>query len=289
VPFTASHAAAVVPLLRLGLPASALVIGSMSPDLPYFVPVHLGGFYLPVDLGGPTHTAWAVVTLDVVIGALAWAGWHGLLAAPAQDAAPAPLRARLAGRVAGGADCRVAGEPDSRVVGRVRPGLRHRAGTPRELLAVYAALAVGAATHVGWDEFTHPGRWGTTHVPALAAVWAGMPGYRWAQYGSGLAGAVVLGAFAGRWWRATRPSPGPRTATSGRRRAVVVASAAAVAGVAVPVAVRSALAADGLRAAGFAAVTRGGAACLAVAVLLAAAWHAQQAHEARRAARSTTV
>ncbi len=53
MPFTPSHAAAVLPFLRTPLPASALVIGSIAPDLP---------FHLPVDFPWRTHTAQAVVT-----------------------------------------------------------------------------------------------------------------------------------------------------------------------------------------------------------------------------------
>jgi hypothetical protein len=68
LPFTGSHPAAVLPLLRTPLPASALVIGSLTPDLPYYVPIRLAGFYPPVTLRGPTHTLWGVLTLDVVIG-----------------------------------------------------------------------------------------------------------------------------------------------------------------------------------------------------------------------------
>ena len=61
MPFTPSHAAAVLPFLRTPLPASALVIGSVAPDLPY---------YLPVDLPWDTHTASAVVTVDLLLGGL---------------------------------------------------------------------------------------------------------------------------------------------------------------------------------------------------------------------------
>ena len=38
MPFTGSHAAAVLPFARSRLPASALVIGSVAPDLPYYLP-----------------------------------------------------------------------------------------------------------------------------------------------------------------------------------------------------------------------------------------------------------
>jgi hypothetical protein len=64
VPLTPSHAAAVLLFLRTPLPPSALVIGSMAPDLPY---------YLPVDVPFRTHTALAVVTTDLLLGIVAWA------------------------------------------------------------------------------------------------------------------------------------------------------------------------------------------------------------------------
>src|SRR5687768_17581224 len=45
MPFTISHAAAVLPLRKLGgsrLPLAAMMIGSMSPDFAYFLPPDLG-------------------------------------------------------------------------------------------------------------------------------------------------------------------------------------------------------------------------------------------------------
>ena len=51
MPFTGSHPAVVLPLLRTPLPASALVLGSTAPDLPHF---------LPGPFPWPTHSALAV-------------------------------------------------------------------------------------------------------------------------------------------------------------------------------------------------------------------------------------
>ena len=41
MPFTISHAAAVLPLKKSPLPLAALMIGSMSPDFSYFLPMSL--------------------------------------------------------------------------------------------------------------------------------------------------------------------------------------------------------------------------------------------------------
>jgi hypothetical protein len=37
MPFTVSHAAAVLPLRKLNLISSAFIVGSMAPDFPYII------------------------------------------------------------------------------------------------------------------------------------------------------------------------------------------------------------------------------------------------------------
>jgi hypothetical protein len=239
VPFTPSHAAAVLPFLRTPLPASALVIGSMAPDLP---------FYLPLPVPWATHTAVAVVTVDVLLGGLAWAVWHALLEPPALACAPPAVRGRLTG---------------------LRPGLRARIPTGAAVLWTLLALAVGAGTHVLWDEFTHPRRWGPAHLPVLAEQWGLLPGYRWLQYLTGLAGGLVLLGWLARWWRRTPAVPGaPRPAA----RWVWLLLAA----VGVLVGGAAALTAPSIGWAVYAGATWGGGAALGVAVVLALAWHARR-------------
>ena len=52
MPFTGSHPAVVLPLLRIGMPASALVIGSLTPDLPYYLPTPFTWAADALDRGG---------------------------------------------------------------------------------------------------------------------------------------------------------------------------------------------------------------------------------------------
>ncbi|WP_051515822.1 DUF4184 family protein [Candidatus Blastococcus massiliensis] len=240
MPFTPSHAAAVLPFLRTPLPASALVAGSVAPDLP---------FYLPFDPGFRTHTATAVVTVNVLLGLAAWALWHGLLAEPAVRAAPAALRARLTG---------------------VPLGLRVRLAAPARVGWTLLALAVGAGTHVLWDEFTHARRWGPETFPVLAEQWGLMPGYRWLQYVTSVLGGLVLVGWAVRWWLRTPAGPSGRP---GRRWPWVLLSV-----VAVLTGTVAALPATGLGEAIYDAATWGGGAALAVAAVLAAAWQVRHRH-----------
>lgn len=88
MPFTGSHLAAVLPLMRSRwLVPSALVIGSMVPDLPYYLP-------LPVT-ATLTHSPLGVLGVNVMLGLVALALWHGLLARFLAAISPVRLRERL--------------------------------------------------------------------------------------------------------------------------------------------------------------------------------------------------
>ncbi len=159
VPFTLSHPAAVLPLRRVGLPMSAMVAGSMVPDVPVF-------FGWP-EFYRLTHSLLGVVTVAPVLSLVALGVWFHLTRDALVDLAPDPVRLRLAAR--------------ARLTGR------------QWLLAPVAA-AVGAATHVVWDDFTHEDRWGVRQVAWLRAEHGALPGYKWAQYGMSAAGLVVVAA-----------------------------------------------------------------------------------------------
>ena len=66
---------------------------------------------------------------------------------------------------------------------------------------------IGSATHVLWDGFTHQGGPFVAAVPLLQEQYGPFPGYKWAQYGSGVLGLVGLGIGAVVWLVARRPHP----------------------------------------------------------------------------------
>lgn len=137
----------------------------MVPDLVWFA--------LGADAYNVSHSLLGVVTLDVVVTVAIVAVWRFVVLAAARDVLPLAVGERL---------------PDS-------CGVR-LAQWP----AVALGAACGAATHVVWDAFTHPGRWGTTHLAVLRDDLAGLPGYRWAQYVSGVLGLAVVAAYLVRRW-----------------------------------------------------------------------------------------
>ncbi|MEV7775532.1 DUF4184 family protein [Kitasatospora sp. NPDC086791] len=229
MPFTLSHPAAVLPLLRRAgvrgpLVASALVAGSMAPDVPFFAESLLPGVYRH---GGLTHSWWAVPTLDVAIAGALVAGWHGLLRGP--------LVALLPERFAGGAEALTVRRAGGGVLGDggVR-GIGGGGGGVGGADAAWfaASAAIGAATHVGWDAFTHGGRLGVRLLPALDRSVAGVPLYEALQYGSSALALVAMGGWAARAVRAAEPvRPAVGLAPRTRRAAVGLLAAATAAGV----------------------------------------------------------
>ncbi|MFE4977911.1 DUF4184 family protein, partial [Kitasatospora sp. NPDC056651] len=232
MPFTLSHPAAVLPLLRAAgargpLVASALVAGSMAPDVPFFAESLVPGVY---GHGGLTHRWWAVPTLDVAIAGALVAGWHGLLRGPVVALLPErwagaaeALTVRRAG--AGGGAGGGAGAGDVGDAGVVVGG-----GGGAVWFA--ASAAIGAATHVGWDAFTHGDRLGVRLLPVLDRPVAGVPLYEALQYGSSALALAALGGWAARAVRAAEPvRPAVRLAPRARRAAVAVLGAATAAGV----------------------------------------------------------
>lgn len=234
MPFTPSHVAAILPLRgrhSAALPFAALAIGSMSPDLPYYLP----GLR---SLGAFTHTAWAVPSLDVGLGLIAWLLWRWL--APAlKELSPTAIRRRW----------------------------RLPAERPR-WWGVPLALAIGAASHVLIDEFTHAGRFGATHIAALSASYPSplggtWEGYRWAQYLGGAVGLAILAWVAARSPVTPVRPDRPRLA----RWLPWTATVAALAGAGIAIAFAGGLS-IGPRALVFAALTGGiGASAAAVASL----------------------
>lgn len=177
MPFTLSHAAAVLPGIRRDgtargpLFASALVAGSFAPDMTYFAATAIPG---AMTFGDVTHSLLGVVTVDVLITAALVAIWL-LMREPLLALAPRHRQARLY-RLLRGSDW-------------------HGVRLPSLAWRFVLSAAVGACTHVIWDSFTHIDRWGVRALPVLDEVVAGFPAYSYLQYGSSALALVVLGWF----------------------------------------------------------------------------------------------
>ncbi|MDX3574694.1 DUF4184 family protein [Streptomyces sp. ID05-47C] len=177
MPFTLSHAAAVLPAVRADgtgrgrLVPAFLVAGSFAPDMTYYAASVLSG---AMEFGDVTHSFAGVLTVDVI---LAWTlvGLWLLVREPLVALLP---RARQ-GRTAALTRC---GSPRARL-------------RPSTVAWWYVSAALGALTHIVWDAFTHLDRWGMRVFPVLGETIAGSPLYWYLQYGGSAVAAVVVAAF----------------------------------------------------------------------------------------------
>jgi hypothetical protein len=197
LPFTLAHPAAVVPLHgRLGRYGvlSALIVGSVVPDLVYLIP----------HLEGPTsHSLLGVAIFDVPVGLLCYVLYHWCVAPLAFALLPAVIRQRM---------------------GNFRPGEL----PSRDPAALLVSLAIGALTHVGWDAVTHASglpRFVPLMPTQLFSVWGySVSVYKLLQHSSTVLGVVLLTVWTRRWLDATPASaPCPAELVSPARKLALLA------------------------------------------------------------------
>jgi hypothetical protein len=171
MPLSPAHPSVVLPLERLGLPLGGLVVGSVAPDLPV---------YLPVGVSYATTHSGAGIAIDTALGLVLLGLWFVLVRDAVVDLVPA-LRDRLPARA--------------------RPDQRSRLLAP-------LAVAVGAATHVLWDSATHDWGFVVEEVAVLRDEAGPLPLYGWAQLVSTVVGTAVVAAYC--LVRLRRLPPAPR-------------------------------------------------------------------------------
>ena len=176
MPFTVSHVITSVPLRRLlarRAVASALVIGTLVPDYRHFIPGH--------DRLG-THDLAAILWFALPVGLASYFVFHALLRAPALALLPVSIRQRL-------------GAFMTRPPASERPSLAD----------VALSLMAGAASHLGWDAFTHHKTFVVEAFPAFfyRVFWRHgswqLFGYGVLQHVSSLVGLWLLVAWCRRW------------------------------------------------------------------------------------------
>jgi hypothetical protein len=166
VPFTISHAAAVLPLKRLRLPLAAMMIGSMSPDFAYFLPMSLART--------STHDLDGILLFCLPVGLALWLLFVRLLERPTIELLPMAWRVRVA-----------PSDPLSL----------------KSLALAAIAIIIGAMTHITWDAFTHGDTPVVNALPFMRTEmfsFRGMPFrlYMLLQYSSSVFGLLALWMWA---------------------------------------------------------------------------------------------
>lgn len=178
MPFTLSHAAAVIPVKKITqnlLPLSALVIGSFSPDFRYFFP--------QISLGILSHSLTGVFIFCLPLSLITLWLFHAFVKEPISQLLPVSLQSRI------------------------------DFTTPKQFflpfnrfVAILVAILIGALTHILWDSFTHEHGWVVESWPLLGTTILRVPayydltGYGLLQHLSTLIGLGLLGFWFRQWF-----------------------------------------------------------------------------------------
>ncbi len=165
MPYPFAHPAAVLPLIgpmgRRAVP-SALVIGSIVPDLWYFV---------PLATREASHSAAGLPLFCLPVGVLLYVVFHVLLKQPLVALLPARIAPLAAQRL-----------------------------PPHPWHAVLACLLIGSVTHHAWDSFTHEEGFVVEALPALRVQLFALGAYPFHVFQVLQHASTLLGTAFVCWW-----------------------------------------------------------------------------------------
>ena len=145
MPNPIAHPAASIPFARVGMVFSALVVGSISPDFGYFVPLPTPFFM---------YTAPGLILFDVPAGLVLLWIFHILIKWPLLSLLPESLQRRLFKQAQG-----------------------FSFGPLKRFFLILLSLLVGSLTHLIWDSFTHVYGWMVEQFAFLSISINGTPLY----------------------------------------------------------------------------------------------------------------
>lgn len=176
MPFTIAHPIAAAPIWLLSkrkLDLLALAIGTMIPDLQYFI------YLKPVRTIG--HSLPGVFIEGVPCSLVLLLVFHWVLKYPLLALAP------------------------SHVAERLPPLSRFSLFPLSQLLIIIVSIAIGGISHILWDDFTHSTGWFVVNFPLLQVKILSLPLYKFLQYGSGIFGLFALSVWFAIWFLKTQP------------------------------------------------------------------------------------
>lgn len=211
MPFTVTHTLAVAPIAARWpmFPAAALFIGAMIPDWGLFVPVGPGYTLM--------HTWPGVLLACVPLGLILLMLFRTLVRRAMVELTPTDMQIRL-----------------------TKFKVWQTRFTGKEILAATIALAIGAASHLIWDAFTHHGRWGVELLPFMSTVLIEIDGsqvqaFKLFQHGSSVIGLPLLACWTWRWYQSQPLVAETPPLLSGRMR---IAALALIVGIPLVIALR---------------------------------------------------
>ncbi len=178
MPFTLAHPAAAIPLKNLlgkyGI-LSALIIGSLTPDFIYFLPLPFSRIQ--------THSLLALIWFCLPAGIIAWLLFQHILKRPLIALLPDSFQKRLA----------------------FSENVHY---SSLKISGIILSLLIGAATHLLWDSFTHADSPIVQNSPVLNFLIFEIMGYKvWVykllQHGSTFLGIALIIYWIWNWYRKT--------------------------------------------------------------------------------------
>jgi Domain of unknown function (DUF4184) len=177
MPLTTAHPVASIllrkPMGRFGV-LSALIIGSMTPDFHYFIPLHVGRDH--------SHSLLGLVWYCLPMGLVSYWFFHRFFKHAFCDLLPLAVKQKIAWII------------DQNKTSKQIP-----------FLAVVLSLLVGSLTHIVWDSFTHgtspvvmaisPLQYPITYIGDYAVTV-----YKVLQHGSSVVGTLVMSIWVARWY-----------------------------------------------------------------------------------------
>jgi Domain of unknown function (DUF4184) len=184
MPFTLAHPIAIFPIWRgsskrLHLPG--LILGSMVPDLEYFIALQPSGTF--------GHTPMGILTQGIPASIGLWLLIYLWLAIPFFVLISLPNSDRWIER-----------HPDGLSIFHELSAnfpynlfdLLNQYIFWRSALNLVISIAIGALTHIFWDSFTHPTGWLVVNLPILQTKIGSLEIYKLLQYGGGIFGLLGL-------------------------------------------------------------------------------------------------
>ena len=124
MPFTVSHAAAIIPFHKKGFVLSALIVGSMSPDFLYYIPFIPNNHF--------THTVQGLFIFCLPASLIALLIYHKILKYPLVSLLSWQIQSRLINTISS-----------------------FKFFPRSQFLWIVNSILLGAFTHIFWDSFTH--------------------------------------------------------------------------------------------------------------------------------------
>jgi hypothetical protein len=179
MPITICHPVAAVPLRRLGLVLSALIIGSLMPDFEFFL--RLG------DGKGIAHTIPGIFLFDVPVGLIVLTVFHLLIKYPVLSLLSHHAQSRL-----------------------YRSASSFTFFPIKRFCLIIVSLIIGTVTHTFCDGFTHADGWFVEKLAILSAPVFTLPQgtvrvYFLLQYMGSAFGALLLAYWYLKWYYNENP------------------------------------------------------------------------------------